>query len=160
MNASWSYSFIIRQASSLRWPAYLLFLILLALSLSHSVQQRHRFNPSSERRHSQPRGVGGQSSTICFLLGFLRPGRRVSLRIADFRSRIKVRGSRIEDRGSCRSTDSRSSLFAPRSSLLASISPAESNKSSGKSSGESSGKSSGQSSSASPPFGSLDRSAT
>src|SRR5215470_5177864 len=83
MNASWSYSFIIRQALSLRWPAYLLFLTLSALSSSHSVQQRHRFKPSSERRHSQPRGAGGQSRAICFLLSFLRPRLRDSPRTAD-----------------------------------------------------------------------------
>src|SRR5215510_320855 len=135
MNASWSYSFIIRQASSLRWPAYLLFLILLFLSPSHSVQQRHRFNPSSERRHSQPRGAGGQSMATCFLVSFLRPGRRFSLRIAD-------RGSRIEDRGSRRLFDSRSSIPDLRSSVLTSISLAESSKSSGKSSGQSSSSSS------------------
>src|SRR5262245_8287781 len=142
MNASWSYSFIIRQASSLRWPAYLLFLILLVLSSSHSVQQRHRFKPSSERRHSQPRGAGGQSCSVCFLLSFLRPGRRVSLRIADCGLRVEDRGAGSGDRGSRRLFDSRSSIPDPRSSILASISLAESNNSTGKSSGQSSSSSS------------------
>src|SRR5262245_2147186 len=142
MNASWSYSFIIRQASSLRWPAYLLFLILLLLVPSHSVQQRQRFKPSSEHRHSQPRGAGGQSKAICFLLSFLRPVRRDSLRIVDCGLRIEDGGSRIGDRGSRRLFDPRSSIPDPRSSVFASISLSESNNSPGKSSGQSSSSSS------------------
>src|SRR5262249_11823492 len=99
--------------------------------------------PSSERRHSQPRGVGGQSRAICFLLNFLRPGRRGPPRVAAELPGDLLRPNCGEsncafDLPSPFSTADRKGALYPPSSILASVLPSiESNKSSGQSSAQS-----------------------